>query len=79
MKKMNDKQQKVIEFFQTQLKYWENTSDIDSYTHFTDISEQIYSLSDLTFGEINNYLTADDLRKIEDMARDMYILIKGIK
>lgn len=79
MKKINDKQRKVIEFFQTQLKFWENTSDIDSYTHFTDISEQIYSLSDLTFGEINNYLTADDLGKMEDMARDMYALIKGIK
>lgn len=79
MKKINEKQLAVIKFFQKQLSFWENTSDIDSYTHYTDISEEIYSLSHLVFdNDYHNYLSADELAKIENAAQMMYQTIKGI-
>lgn len=80
MKKINDKQKAIIKFFQKQLSFWEKTSDIDSLSHYTDINEEIYSLSHLVFdNDYHNYLSADELAKIEDAARIMYQIIKGIK
>lgn len=80
MKKCNQKQRAVIKFFLKQLSFWEDTSDIDSLTHYTDISEEIYSLSYLVFdNDYRNYLSADDLAKIEDVARILYQTIKGIE
>lgn len=80
MKKINEKQRAVIKFFRKQLSWWEDTSDIDSLSHYTDISEEIYSLSYLVFdNDYRNYLSADDLAKIEDVARILYQTIKGIK
>lgn len=80
MKKINEKQRAIIKFFQKQLSFWEHTSDIDSLTHYTDISEEIYSLSYLVFdNDYRNYLSADDLAKIEDVARILYQTIKGTK
>ena len=80
MKKINEKQLAVIKFFRKQLSWWEDTSDIDSFSHYTDISEEIYSLSYLIFdNDYTNYLSADDLAKIEDVARILYQTIKGIK
>lgn len=80
MKKINEKQRAVIKFFRKQLSWWEDTSDIDSLSHYTDISEEIYSLSDLIFNnDYYDYLSADELAKIEDVAQIMYQTIKGIK
>lgn len=80
MKKINEKQLAIIKFFQKQLNFWENTSDINSFSHYTDISEEIYSLSHLVFdNDYRNYLSADDLAKIEDIARILYQTIKGTK
>lgn len=80
MKKINEKQLAIIKFFQKQLNFWENTSDINSFSHYTDISEEIYSLSHLVFeNDYHNYLSADDLAKIEDVARILYQTIKGTK
>ena len=80
MKKINDKQRAIIKFFQKQLSFWENTNDIDSFTHYGDISEEIYCLSHLIFdNDYHNYLSADELAKVEDVAQIMYQTIKGIK
>lgn len=80
MKKCNEKQLAVIKFFQKQLSFWEHTSDIDSLTHYSDIGEEIYSLSHLVFNnDYRNYLSAEDLVKIEDTARILYQIVKGIK
>lgn len=46
MKKINEKQRAVIKFFLKQLSFWENTCDIDSPTHMTDIGEESYFLND---------------------------------
>lgn len=65
MKKINEKQRAIIKFFQKQLSFWENTSDIDSFTHYGDISEEIYSLSYLVFdNDYRNYLSVEELAKI---------------
>lgn len=80
MKKINEKQKAIIKFFQKQLSFWENTNDIDSFTHHGDISEEIYCLSYLVFdNDYHNYLSADELAKVEDVAQIMYQTIKGIK
>lgn len=80
MNKINDKQKAVIKFFQKQLSFWENTNDIDSLTHYSDIGEEIYCLSHLVFdNDYRNYLSADELAKVEDVAKIMYQTIKGIK
>lgn len=80
MKKCNQKQRAVIKFFGKQLSWWEDTSDIDSLTHYSDIGEEIYCLSHLVFdNDYHNYLSAEDLAKIEDAARILYQTIKGIK
>lgn len=80
MNKINDKQKAVIKFFQKQLSFWENTNDIDSLTHYSDIGEEIYCLSHLVFdNDYHNYLSADELAKVEDVAQIMYQTIKGIK
>jgi hypothetical protein len=80
MKKINEKQRAVIKFFLKQLSWWEDTSDIDSLTHYSDIGEEIYCLSHLVFdNDYHNYLSAEDLAKIEDAARILYQTIKGIK
>ena len=81
MKKINEKQRAIIKFFQKQLSCWENTNDIiDSFTHYGDISEEIYCLSYLVFdNDYRNYLSADELAKVEDVAKIMYQTIKGIR
>ena len=80
MNKINEKQRAIIKFFLKQLSFWENTNDIDSLTHYSDISEEIYCLSHLVFdNDIYNYLDAEKLGKIEDVARILYQTIKSIK
>lgn len=72
MNKINDKQKKIIEFFRTQLGFWENTNDIDSLTHYSDIGEELSVLN-------NKLLTADEYDRIESVARILYQTIKTIK
>lgn len=74
MKKINEKQRAVIKFFLKQLSFWENTSDIDSLTHYSDIREFTYQLH-----HTDSCFIVDDLDRIEAVARIMYQTIKGIK
>lgn len=78
MKKINDKQKAVIGFFKSQLRFWENTNDIDSLTHYSDIGEELRTLDDNLSIDYTS-LTSDELEKIESVARILYQTIKGIR
>lgn len=71
MKKCNEKQRAVIKFFLKQLSWWENTSDIDSPTHMTDIGEESFYL--------NDHVSAEVIHQLENIAIELYQTIKGIK
>lgn len=49
--KPNQKQLEAIKFLQTQLKFWETTNDIKSYTHWTDIDEFVDNLNGMSLLE----------------------------
>lgn len=78
MNKINDKQKAVIKFFQKQLSFWENTNDIDSLTHYSDIGEELRNLDENLSIDYTS-LKPDELEKIESVARILYQTIKGIK
>lgn len=78
MKKINEKQRAVIKFFLKQLSFWENTNDIDSFTHYSDISEELRNLDENLSIDYTS-LKPDELEKIESVARILYQTIKGIK
>lgn len=71
MNKINEKQRSVIKFFQKQLSFWENTNDIDSPTHITDIGEESYFL--------NDHVSVEVIDQLENIAIELYQNIKGIK
>ena len=78
MKKINDKQKAIIKFFRTQLSFWENTNDVDSLTHYSDITEELRVLNDNLSVDYTS-LTQEELEKIESVTRILYQTIKGIK
>ena len=49
--KPNQKQLEAIKFLQTQLKFWETTNDIKSYTHWTEIDEFVDNLNGMSLLE----------------------------
>lgn len=71
MKKCNEKQRAVIKFFRKQLSWWEDTSDIDSPTHMTDIGEESFYL--------NDHFSAEVIDQLENIAIELYQTIKGIE
>lgn len=71
MNRINHKQKEVINFFQTQLKFWENTNDIESPTHLGDIKEFLY--------QINTVLTTQENNDIKQIAESIYFYIKSLK
>lgn len=68
--KPTDKQKKVIEFFQTQLKFWEKTNDIKSPTHIGDIKEFLY--------QIDTPLSLQETHAIQQTAEQIYLIIKNL-
>lgn len=71
MKKINEKQRVVIKFFQKQLSFWENTNDIDSPTHMTDIGEESFYL--------NDHFSVEVIDQLENIAIELYQTIRGIE
>ena len=68
MNELNKKQRKIIEFFQKQLSFWENTNDIDSPTHMTDIGEESFYL--------NDHVSVETIDQLENIAIELYQIIK---
>lgn len=75
MKKINNKQKAVIEFFRKQLSFWKNSHDIESLTHLhnSDSKEELGILYDT--GLIN----PDEYDRIESVTRIIYLTIKQLK
>lgn len=71
MKKINKKQRAVIKFFQKQLSFWENTNDINSPTHMTDIGEESFYL--------NDHVSVEVIDQLENIAIELYQTIRGIE
>ena len=69
--KATEKQKRVIEFFRTQLNYWENTNDINSPTHEGDIREELNKLDDV--------LNDEEIATIDICAHQMYLNIKELE
>lgn len=78
MNKPNAKQKEIIKFFQKQLDFWENTNDIDSLTHYTDISEELRVLNDNLSIEYTS-LTQYEIDQIESAIRTLYQTITKIQ
>ena len=69
--KPSNKQLKVIEFLEQQLKFWKNTNDIGSPTHVGDISE---------FSRANLYdvFSEDEIEDVDILTTELYINILEI-
>ena len=69
--KPSNKQLKVIEFLEQQLKFWKNTNDIGSPTHIGDISE---------FSRANLYdmFSEDEIEDVDILTTELYINILEI-
>jgi hypothetical protein len=70
--KPSNKQLKVIEFLEQQLKFWKNTNDIGSPTHVGDISE---------FSRANLYdmFSEDEIEDVDILTTELYINILEIE
>ncbi len=69
--KPSDKQIKVIEFFEQQLKFWKHTNDIGSPTHIGDISE--FS------NNMYNVLSEDEIKDLDILTTELYLGITEIE
>jgi hypothetical protein len=69
--KPSDKQIKVIEFLEQQLKFWKHTNDIGSPTHIGDISEFSRNMYDI-FSE-------DEIKDLNSITTDLYFSIVNIE
>lgn len=69
--KPSDKQIKVIEFLEQQLKFWKHTNDIGSPTHIGDISEFSRNMYDI-FSE-------DEIKDIDILTTELYLNILEIE
>lgn len=69
--KPTNKQLKVIEFLEQQLKFWKNTNDIGSPTHIGDISEFSRNM-DHIFSE-------EEIEDIDILTTELYINILEIE
>jgi hypothetical protein len=69
--KPTNKQLKVIEFLEQQLKFWKNTNDIGSPTHIGDISEFSRNMDDI-FSE-------EEIEDIDIFTTELYINILEIE
>lgn len=68
MNKTTNKQKIIIDFFKTQLTSWENTNDINSPSHLSDIGEFARQLE----------LSQESVTHIENVAIIMYQTIKKL-
>lgn len=69
--KPSEKQTKVIEFLEQQLKFWKHTNDIGSPTHICDISE--FS------SNMDNILSEDEIKDLDSLTTDLYFSITEIE
>ena len=69
--KPSDKQIKIIEFLEQQLKFWKHTNDIGSPTHIGDISE----FSNNMYG----ILSEDEIKDLDSLTTDLYFSIMEIE
>ena len=70
--KPSNKQLKVIDFLEQQLKFWKNTNDIESPTHIGDISE---------FSRANFYdvFSEDEIKDIDILTTELYLNLMEIE
>jgi hypothetical protein len=70
--KPSNKQLKVIEFLEQQLKFWKNSNDIGSPTHVGDISE---------FSRANLYdmFSEEEIEDVDILTTELYINILEIE
>ena len=69
--KPSEKQTKIIEFLEQQLKFWKHTNDIGSPTHIGDISEFSRNMDDI-FSE-------DEIKDIDILTTELYLNILEIE
>ena len=69
--KPSDKQIKVIEFLEQQLRFWKHTNDIGSPTHIGDIRE--FS------NNMGNILSEHEIIHLDSLTTDLYFSIMEIE
>lgn len=69
--KPSEKQIKVIEFLEQQLKFWKHTNDIGSPTHIGDISEFSSNIDDI--------LSEDEIKDLDILTTELYLSITEIE
>ena len=67
----SDKQIKIIEFLERQLRFWKHTNDIGSPTHIGDISEFSNNMYDI--------LSEDEIKDLDSLTTDLYLSIMEIE
>lgn len=65
--KPSEKQIKVIEFLEQQLKFWKHANDIRSPSHICDISE--YS------SNMDNILSEDEIEDLDILTTELYLIV----
>jgi len=69
--KPSDKQIKVIEFLEQQLRFWKQSNDINSPSHCGDISEYASNM--------DNILSEDEIKNVDILTTELYLSITEIE
>ena len=69
--KPSDKQIKVIEFLEQQLRFWKQSNDIGSPSHIGDISEYANNMYGI--------LSEDEVKDLDSLTTDLYLSIMEIE
>jgi len=70
--KPNDKQKAVARLVELQGKFWQNTNDINSPTHYCDLEAEIQSL------ELEGVITPLEAVVLEDHIADVFRIIQNM-
>ena len=69
--KPSDKQIKIIEFLERQLRFWKHSNDIGSPSHIGDIREFSNNMYDI--------LSEDEIKDLDSLTTDLYLSIMEIE
>lgn len=66
MSKLNKNQIALIRYIEDEIKFWENTNDIKSPTHYSDIDEML----------VNTNLNPEDSEQVSDAMKTIFSILK---
>lgn len=70
---LNPKQQAIVNWAKAQLKFFETSNDVKSYTHYNDIAQTLDAM------EFNKTITHEENIKLEKAFGDFYTVLKNLQ